>query len=106
MVAFTTASLPTGDNEITSVEQLKVWVDLILHDQVGLKELTRQEGEKTISACARTFYQDKDGLERMEVFSHMQLSANWETSDPTTGVWKKAVSLANTSIPARFSIGG
>ena len=103
MVAFNPSLLPTGVNEITTVEELKVWADLVLHDQAGQEELTRTEGEKLISVCARTFYQDKDGLERMECFSHMRLTANWETSDPTTGVWKKAVTLANTSIPARFS---
>jgi hypothetical protein len=103
MVAFNVSLLPTGPNEITTVEQLKVWTDLVLSDQVGSLDVTRVEGEKMISVCARTFYQDKDGLERMECFSHMRLTPAWETSDPTTGVWKKAVTLANTSIPARFS---
>jgi hypothetical protein len=106
MVAFTNAMLPTGINAITEVEQLKVWCDLILADQVGAKQLTRVEGEKLISVCSRNFYQDKDGLERMEVFSHMQLVPNWETTNPQLGLWKKAVTQANTAIPARFSIGG
>lgn len=104
MVAFNPALLPTGVNEITTVEQLKVWADLIITDQAGSKQLSRLDGERLISVCARNFYQDKDGLERMEVFSHMQLVASWETIDPTTEIWKKAVTLANTSIPARFSV--
>lgn len=103
MVAFNPALLPTGANEITTVEQLKVWCDLLLTDQAGKKQLTRVEGEQLISVCRRNFYQDKDGLERMECFSHMQLVASWETIDPTTEIWKKAVTLAETSIPARFS---
>ena len=103
MVAFNPSLLPTGVNEITTVEELKVWADLVLHDQAGQEELTRTEGEKLISVCARTFYQDKDGLERMECFSHMRMAANWETSNPATQPWKKALTLANTSIPARFS---
>jgi hypothetical protein len=106
MVAFTTAMLPTGINACTEVEQLKVWCDLILNDQIGARQLTRQEGEQLISVCARNFYRDKDGLERMECFSHMQLIAGWETTNPNLGLWKKAVTLANTAIPARFSIGG
>lgn len=106
MVTFNPALLPAGDNEITSIEQLKVWCDLILADQAGSKQLTRVEGEKLISTCARTFYRDKDGIERMECFSHMQLLPNWETVNPETGIWKKAVTLANTAIPATFSVGG
>jgi len=106
MVAFNPNLLPTGINEITTVEQLKVWCDMIIRDQCGLLEMTRKEGEKLISVCDRTFYTDKDGLERMEVYSQMQLTTGWETSNPATGTWKKAVTLANTSIPARFSIGG
>ncbi len=103
MVAFNVSLLPTGGNQIVTCEELKVWVDLLLADQAGSKELTRVEGEKVISVCARTFYRDKDGLERMECFSHMRLLPNWETVNPATGVWKKAVTLAETSIPARFS---
>lgn len=103
MVAFNPSLLPTGPNEITTVEQLKVWVDLIIKDQAGKKQLTRVEGEQLISVCARNFYQDKDGIERMECFSHIQLLPSWETINPTTEIWKKAVTLAETSIPARFS---
>ncbi|MFN7762547.1 MAG: hypothetical protein ACK5RE_18020 [Pseudanabaena sp.] len=100
---FSPALLPTGVNEITTVEQLKVWCDMLLADQIGSKQLTRVEGEKLISVCARTWYRDKDGLERMEVFSHMRMLPNWETIDPTTQPWKKAVVMAETSIPASFS---
>ena len=106
MVAFNPSQLPTGINAIDTVEQLKVWADMIIRDQAGSKQLTRQEPEKLISVCARTYYTDEDGLERMECFSHMRLEANWEISNPLTGTWKKAVTLAETSIPARFSIGG
>lgn len=55
---FSPALLPTGVNEITTVEQLKVWCDMLLADQIGSKQLTRVEGEKLISVCARTWYRE------------------------------------------------
>lgn len=100
---FTPNLLPTGVNEITTVEQLKVWCDLLLADQIGSMQFTRVEGEKVISVCARTFYRDKDKVERMEVFSHMRMLTNWEVANPSLQTWKKAVTMIESSIPEDFS---
>jgi hypothetical protein len=67
-------------------------------------QMTRVEGEKVISVCARTFYRDKDKIERMECFSHMRMLPNWEVASPNLGTWKKAVTMAETSIPSDFSV--
>ena len=101
MTTFTTAQLPTGINAITTVEGLKVWADMILHSNAIGEDVIRQEGEASIKAVRRNFYTDKNKLERMEIFSHVQLESDWATNGKQP--WASAIPFNNVAIPADFS---
>ncbi len=89
-------------SDINTVEQLFVWCSLVLDNQAGTVEVKESDNALPTFAVEAAILRVADESKRFIGRASIQLNANY-AQDNSVKLWKHALPLVNTAVPASFT---
>ncbi len=101
MTAFTTSMLPTGDRQITTIEELVTWGAIVLQDINSQNSVVFEAGKPAVFVCQSDVGIDSSGKQYRQAFLAVEI-------DPTKKglslpAWKQIGFVSNTTLPSQFT---